>query len=50
MDPEQEGPEDEEVNMDPAYEGEDQEGNGVEDLPIRVPRGVEHRVVRNPPL
>ena len=49
MDSEQEGPEDEEVNMDPAYEGEDQEGNGVEDPPIRAPGGVENRVARNPP-
>ena len=37
VDPEQEGPEDEEVNMDPAYEGEEHEGNGVEDPPIRAP-------------
>ena len=35
--------------MDLAYEGGEQEGNGMEDPPIRAPRGVEQRIARNPP-
>ena len=41
VDPEHEGPEHEDVNMDHAYDGDEHWGNGVEDPPIRAPRGVE---------
>ena len=48
MDPENEGPEDEDVNMDHAYDGDDHGGNGVEDPPIGALRGVEPGIERNP--
>ena len=40
MDLEQEGPEDEDVNMDYANGGNEHGGNGVEDPPLGAPRGV----------
>ena len=41
-------PEDEEVNMDPGDGGNEHEGDGIEDLPLGAPRGVEPRIGRNP--
>ena len=42
------GPEDENVNMNHAYGDDEHGGNGVEDPPIRAPRGVKHGIERNP--
>ena len=47
VDPEHEGPEDEDVNLNHAYGGDEHEGNGVENPPIRAPRGVEQGIERN---
>ena len=49
LNPDQEGPEDEGVNMDPVYEEEDLGGNGEEEPPVGAPGGVGPRVARNPP-
>ena len=40
VDPEQEGPEDEDVNMDFGDVGNEFGGNNIEDPPIGAPRGV----------
>jgi len=49
LNPEQEGPEDEGINMDPVYEDEDLGGNDEEEPPVGAPGGIGNRVVRNPP-
>ena len=48
MDLEHEIPVDEDVNMDPSHGENEHGGNGVEDPPIRAPRGVEPRPGGNP--
>ena len=47
MDLEHEGPEDEDVKMDPGNDGNEHGGNDVEDPPIGAPRGVEPRIGRD---
>ena len=48
MDLEHEIPKDEDVNMNPSNGGNEHVGNGIENPPLGVPRGVGPRIGRNP--